>query len=386
MRCTTSAGWLGLLLIALVTVLVAGVASADVELFEGESAARSTSKHRVVAGSVKAVSGDPGVATVSKPTGDSAKVTITGVKEGTTTVKVSGKIVVFNVGVNRNQLTTERAYETYIDVTVKKPGGFAKLLVMKKNQVVSVDFPKNMRMTGKLTNSNHKVATVRRNSSKKLTVNASKKGTTTVITKLKVTEKGKTTTVLGRIEVEVKDELAKTKDKRIKIGWDNLFIGRIVIVNGNEGEKGKGKTKERKKVEKRDDARPARNDRALAPGPTLDTLRSFRVGMASEGQESVYVPYTREGNGIDTQSRRDRDRMLAGLAAERERRDRARSTTEHQTSAMAGEPERPRNSETGTDTGIFSTGRSGAPAPSETTRGLGDLRNEPESDQREIER
>ena len=122
MKSMTAGRVVNLLLIALAATLVAGVASADVELFEGESATRATSRHRVVQGSVKAVSGNPGVATISKPTGDNAKVTITGVKEGKTTVKVTGRIVFFAVGANQKQLTTEKPFETSIDVTVKKAG------------------------------------------------------------------------------------------------------------------------------------------------------------------------------------------------------------------------------------------------------------------------
>ena len=339
MKSMTAGRVVSLFLIALAAMLVAGAASAGVELFEGESATRATSRYRVVAGSVRAVSANPGVATVGRPTGDNARVTITGVKEGTTTVKVTGKVVVINVGVNPQQVGTEKPFETFIDVTVKKPGGFVRILVMKKNQVATVNLPKNMRMTGKLTNSNRSVARAHRNTNRKITVNAKKKGTTTLTTKIKVTEKGKTTTVQGLIEVEVQDELAKTKDKKIKMGWDDLFIGRIVIVNGGEGEIKKIERKKTAEKKKQPETNQPRTNRAEAPrrSPTLGALRSFRASLDSREQASVYVPDSYEEPGMEAPGPQNADSMLSGLMAAREQR--------HQ----RGRDYR----ETGTDTGIF---------------------------------
>jgi hypothetical protein len=349
MKSMTTGRVVSLLLIALAATLVAGAASAGVELFEGESATRATSRYRVVEGSVRAVSANPGVATVGRPTGDDARVTITGVKEGTTTVKVTGKVVVLNVGVNPQQQGTEKPFETFIDVTVLKPGGFVRILVMKKNQVATVNLPKNMRMTGKLTNSNRSVARAHRNTNRKITVNAKKKGTTTLTTKIKVTEKGKTTTVQGLIEVEVQDELAKTKDKKIKMGWDDLFIGRIVIVNGGEGEIKKiekKKTAERKKQPETNQPRP---NRAEAPhrSPTLGALRSIRADLDSRQQASIYVPDSYEEQGVEVPGLQNADAMLSGLMAARElRHQRGRNYRETGTDTGIFR-------ETGTDTGIF---------------------------------
>lgn len=230
----------------------AGPAQAKgVELWEGESTTVSQSKTQVVRGSATAKSDKPAVATVSKPKGDNLRVTITGVKEGETTVTITGKRVVYNVGVNQKSIRTEEPFTAYIDVVVVKAETVAKLLVLKRREQRTINFPKSLKMLGKsLKNSNKKVCGYNRNTNRKLTVFGKKKGTSTITMELLRTKKGKTKRIRGIIYVEVKGERIKMKDNRTSMGWDDLFKGRIVLLNPDGTEVKDNKPPKKVKEEK----------------------------------------------------------------------------------------------------------------------------------------
>ena len=241
---------------------IAGSAmAADVELWEGESTTWSHTKTQLVGGSVTAKSGSPAIAKVSKPKGHNAKITITGVKKGETMITVTGKQVVYNVGVNQKSIRTEVPFVAYISVVVEKPEEVVKWLFLKKREQRTINFPKKLKMISKtLKNSNKKVCRAHLNTNRKLTIIAKKKGTSTVTVNILKTEKGKTKRVKGIIYVEVDGERIKQRDNKMSMDWDDMFIGKVVILNGDEEVKGRKPKEEREKEPKEEKMKKPKED------------------------------------------------------------------------------------------------------------------------------
>jgi hypothetical protein len=291
------------------TAIAGSASAADVTLWEGESTTRSSSKQQVVRGSVKAVSSRPGVATVSKPRGDNAEFTITGVKKGEAVVTITGKLVVYNVGVNQKSIRTEVPFETQIGVVVKKPETYEKLAILLKRQQLTVDFPKHIKMVTKtLKNSNKKVCRVHVNTNRKVTIFGKEKGESQVTVKLQVTKKKKTKTVKGIIHVEVKEQVAKSKERKVKIAWDDLYIGRIVIVNGDEEKPAKRKARSPSADDLRQmrDSLPRDEGVQYVPYPTVEDIGDVHRNEAAEALDDLWRASERK-DARDRQGHRRRE-------------------------------------------------------------------------------
>jgi hypothetical protein len=99
---------------------------------------------------------------------------------------------------------------------------------------MSIKFPQGMKMGAKApSNSNPSVVIVRRNSSKQLTLTGKKKGESTLRFKLLIEKDGKEKKVPATIWVRVIG--GKPRVRRIRMGWDALPVGQIVILKGGGG-------------------------------------------------------------------------------------------------------------------------------------------------------
>lgn len=272
--------------LALAGLLLAAPAGAgDVELWVGETSTQSISRAQIVGGSVRIENSDPSVATVTAPRGDNATITITGVKEGKTSIKATGLMVVYHMGTGPRNVRTEEEFTAYIDVVVKKPEEIAKLAILHEKQRMSIRFPKKperITVLEVLTNSNPKVATAKRNAPGTITVVGKRAGTSVVTMKLKVKpKKGPARTVKGVLHVEVRKLVGKRKEN-VRIGWNDLFIGRVVIVDEDKPRKREPRPYSYPSPESRRD-RPVR---VLPPGAT--GAGAYRNPGASAHQAAAY--------------------------------------------------------------------------------------------------
>lgn len=179
---------------------------------------------------------NPGVASISWQGGESGSLVITGVEEGEAVVTVKGKVRVTSLGTGGGALTVKDV-SGKIWVKVIKAAEYSKIAVLWVKQKMSIKFPKGMKLGSKSpNNSNPAVVSVRRNSSKQITLVGRKKGRSTLTFKLLIKKKdGKVKEVPGTIWVKVKDGKPPKKEKFVRIGWDDLFIGEIVLVDAGPG-------------------------------------------------------------------------------------------------------------------------------------------------------
>jgi hypothetical protein len=185
----------------------------------------------------------PSVASVRWSGEESGSLIITGVEEGEAVVTLKGKVRVAKLGTGG--AVTVRDVTATVPVKVTGPDEYSKLAVLHVGQKLTVKFPKGMKLGAESpSNSNPSVVFVRRNSSAALTLRGKKEGESWLRFKLIVEEDGKEKTVRGTIWVQVK--AGKPKKKYIRIGWDDLYIGEIIILNPGEGMDERGQPKDRR--------------------------------------------------------------------------------------------------------------------------------------------
>ena len=147
----------------------------------------------------------PAIASVSWRGEESGTLVITGNKEGDAVVTLKGKVRVTNLGTGGGTITVKDVTLT-VPVKVVAADEYSKLVILYVGQKMSIKFPKGMKLGAKSpSNSNPAVVSVRRNSSKQLTLRGRKKGESWLRFKLLVGKKGKEKKVPGTIWVRVKE-------------------------------------------------------------------------------------------------------------------------------------------------------------------------------------
>ena len=161
--------------------------------------------------------------------GESGTLVITGLEEGEAVVTVKGKVRVVGLGTDGGITVRDVSGKIRVKVTAK--GEYARIVVLKVDQKISIKFPKGMRLGPKAPdNTDPSVVSVRRNSSKQLTLRGRKKGQSWLTFKLFIKQKkGKDKKVPGTIWVIVRDGKPPKDEKYIKIGWDDLPTGIITL-------------------------------------------------------------------------------------------------------------------------------------------------------------
>ncbi|MBN1670492.1 MAG: hypothetical protein JXR37_05645 [Kiritimatiellae bacterium] len=273
----TAAGVLNSFLLA--GLLLSGLSFAraeegGVEVWVGETVTRRVSR-QALDGRPAVKSQNPAVATAEWGRDENGPLIITGVAEGETVVTVEGYERVTSMNLNDAESVTRQPVSARLAVKVVKPDSYHRLVILNVGQRMSVNFPRELRMDqDTLHNSNETAVYAKANTLRKLTIRGKKEGTAVLTVKLKETKAGgEEQVVQGTIAVEVKQ--AEKKQKRfVKIGWDGLPIGRIVILNPapdpGQAEKDKGEPLEGDSGEKigrlpaSPDAGCCENSRAVA--------------------------------------------------------------------------------------------------------------------------
>jgi hypothetical protein len=177
----------------------------------------------------------PDIASVSWSGGESGTLTITGNEEGDCVVTIAGKVRVVELGTGGGAITVKDVSAT-VPVKVTGTDEYSKLAVLHVKQKMSVTFPKGMKLGSKgIRNTNPEIVFVKRNSSKQLTLKGKKKGESWLYFKLLVEEDGKEKEVHGTIWVQVKAGKPPKNERHIRMGWDDLYIGQIIMLNPPEG-------------------------------------------------------------------------------------------------------------------------------------------------------
>jgi len=172
----------------------------------------------------------PDIASVSWRGEESGTLVITGIEEGEAVVTITGRIRVAGLGAGGG--LTVKDYTAKVPVKVTGPDEYSKLVILHVKQKMSITFPKGMKLGPKSPkNSNPSVVFVRRNSSKQLTLRGKKKGESWLTFKLLVEQDGEEKEVSGTLWVKVIAGKPKKGKKRIKKGWDDLFIGEIIMLS-----------------------------------------------------------------------------------------------------------------------------------------------------------
>jgi len=216
----------------------------------------------------------PNIASVSWSGGESGTLTITGVEEGDAVVTITGQVRVTELGAGGTRVTGTEDVSATIPVKVIAADEYWKLVILHVKQRMSIKFPQGMKMGAKApSNSNPSVVIVRRNSSKQLTLTGKKEGESTLRFKLIIEKDGKEKEVPATIWVRV--IAGKPRVRRIRMGWDALPVGEIIILKPAEGRPVRPKPK---------------------PKTTTKPKKDRRVGLADwPGTEGVNCTFTPSG-------------------------------------------------------------------------------------------
>ncbi len=222
--------------VCMAALLPASQAAADGSVTIGVGHSWTKSFGKVPFESKPTISVDqPNIASVSWTGGESGSLVVTGVEEGEAVVTITGKVRVVNFGTGNKPIATVKDVTAKVYVTVVEDAEYMKLVILHVKEKISVKFPKNMKLSAKgITNSNPKIASVRRNSSKQLTIRGKKVGETWLRFKLLISKKGKKDKEVPAT-IKVRVIAGKPKKKYSRTGWDDLYIGEIIIVNPGVG-------------------------------------------------------------------------------------------------------------------------------------------------------
>jgi hypothetical protein len=221
----------------------------------GEGHSKSASFGKVpLESKPKIKSKDPSIATVAWKGEESGSLVVTGVKEGTTKVMVTGKIRVVEIGPGAKKILTVKPYKAIVTVKVIKSEKYTKLVVIHVKQKMSIKFPKRYRKASPVKNSNRRVVTVTSQTRTRITIRGVKVGESWLTFLLEVKLKnGKKKKVPANILVRViAGKPAKGKE-HFTAGWDDLFIGEIILVNPGPGMDKHGKPIPKPEDEDEDD-------------------------------------------------------------------------------------------------------------------------------------
>ena len=215
-------------------------------------------------------SSKPGIASATWTGEESGTLVITGVEEGTAEVTVKGKVRVVNFN-NGRRLVTVKPYSASVTVKVIKSQKYTKLAVIYVKQSMTVKFPKDLRLrTSTVKNSNRRCVFVKSRTAVQITFRGKRAGESWLtFTLVKTLKDGTKKKVPGNILVRVLDKKPKKNERHVSIGWDDLYIGEIILVN---------------------------------PGPDMDEhgqpkKKDKRIGMLQDwpGQEGVYCSFQASG-------------------------------------------------------------------------------------------
>ncbi|MBT3200034.1 MAG: hypothetical protein HN350_08955 [Phycisphaerales bacterium] len=244
----------------------------------GEGHSRSASFGKVPFESKpKIKSKDPSIATVSWKGEESGSLVITGVKEGTTVVTVTGKVRVTEIGPGAKKILTVKPYKASVTVKVIKSEKYTKMAVIYVKQKMSIKFPKRYKKATPVKNSNRRVVTVTSQTRTRITIRGVKVGESWLTFLMEVKLKnGKKKKVPANILVRVIAGKPKKDKTHVSIGWDDLYIGEVIIVNPPPGMDKHGKP---------------------IPIPEKDDDDDEEVGMLQDwpAQDGVYCSFKASG-------------------------------------------------------------------------------------------
>lgn len=213
------------------------VAAEDDVVVVGEGHSRTKSFGKTPFDSKPAVSSaDASIATASWTGEESGSLVITGVKEGTTTVTVKGRIRVVEIGPGAKNILTVKPYVGTVTVKVIKSEKYTKLAIIHVKQKMSIKFPKEYRKASPVKNSNRRVVTVTSQTGVRITIRGEKVGESwlTFLMEVKLKD-GKKKKVPASILVRVIAGKPEKDETHVSKGWDELFIGEIIILNPGPG-------------------------------------------------------------------------------------------------------------------------------------------------------
>lgn len=168
---------------------------------------------------------DPSIASVSWKGEESGSMVITGVKEGTTRVRIRGKIRVTEIGPGAKKILTVKPYSRIITVKVVKSDRYTKVAVIFVKQKMSIKFPNRYRKSTPVKNSNRRVVTVTSQTRTRVTIRGVRVGKSRLTFLLEVKLKsGKKKKVPANILVKVIDGKPPKGKEHVSIGWDDMLI------------------------------------------------------------------------------------------------------------------------------------------------------------------
>jgi hypothetical protein len=294
------------------------VAAEDGVVVVGEGHSRTKSFGKTPFDRKPAVSSaDPSIATASWTGEESGSLVISGIKEGTTTVTVKGNIRVVEIGPGAKKILTVKPYVATATVKVVKSEKYTKLAIIYVKQKMSIKFPKGLRKATPVKNSNRRVVTVTSQTRTRITIRGVKVGESWLTFLLEVKMKdGKKKKVPANILVRVIDKKIEKGKTHVTTGWDDLFIGEIIILNPGPGMDKHGKPIPKgKKVSMLEDW-PARDGvycSFRASGRNYGAIGDMTIENATDKPVTVTVP---PGLLLDSDDPKVQDLYVADVPTE----------------------------------------------------------------------